>query len=324
MVDGMICLNESGNVIYINLCYQFLEHKREKHLSEDIGEMQELEGLILNGNRINGTLPIRLGELTKLRELNLSENELCGQLPESMSRLSALTDLNLGDNPDLRGDVHTQVMKYCPNLKHCLYDIYLWHHIQKDSLRKVLLAMGKGKRKKKKRDRIDSVMITNGGVNITLELSKEEISNDQGKSVDGENSANEENSISVSQSSSPETKIKNISIANLLSKSKKKKMHHHKEEEEEEEDDEAKAERERLEEEKRQEELLERKRLEMEAEKERLRMLDVTVDANMKTWLGKEIELIANKPEVKLASENDVDYNPTYEVIYDAEDKSYR
>ena len=53
-------------------------------------------------------------------------------------------------------------------------------------------------------------------------------------------------------------------------------------------------------------------------------MLDVTIDTNMKSWLHHEFDEIANKPEVKLMSENDAEYNPTYEVIYDSEDKSYR
>ena len=33
---------------------------------------------------------------------------------------------------------------------------------------------------------------------------------------------------------------------------------------------------------------------------------------------------VVNDPEVKLVSENDTEYNPMYEVVYDSEDSTYR
>ena len=319
----MIYLNEHGKAKYINLCHQFLLKKRERFLSEDIGEFSELEGLILNGNLFNGVLPDRLGELTKLTELNLSENLFSGTLPPCMSKLTALTDLNLGNNPDLKGNIHVQVMRHCPNLKRCIYDIYLWHHIQKDALRALLMSMKMGRRKRKKRRE------------STIEHMPDMLEQPQNESNDDDmskvNSISEEDDQdcgkgyeslgSTSPISSPEKPTETDTISGLWHLHSKKRHHHNKQEEECEEDV---AERERLKAEKRQEELLEKKRLEAEEEAERLRMLDVTIDTNMKTWIHQELDEIAKKPQVKLLSEDDVEYNPVYEVVYDAEDGSYR
>ena len=328
--DGMIFINENGSVRYINLCYQFYEPKRsvyERFLGEHIGELRELEGLILNGNHMNGVLPDRLGDLSKLTELNLSENDFSGSLPPSMSKLRALTHLNLSDNPNLKGNVHTQVMKYCPHLKHCLFDIHLWHHIQKDTLRKLVRAM---KRKKKKKERGIYVM-GQGASEDDEEQSVTEKDGDISRSDridkgDGSDTLGDGNGTNndapVSPLSSPEKPIANVSITDMIHAYDKKKKKHARFEEEETEEE--REERERLEHEKRQQEIQERNRLEEEEERERLRMLDYTIDCNMKTWIESELQDVANKPEVKLVSENDTEYNPMYEVVYDSEDSTYR
>ena len=60
-----------------------------------LGRLGNLGWLGLDDNALTGSIPAELGNLTNLRGLTLSGNALSGPLPESLSWLSALRSLNL-------------------------------------------------------------------------------------------------------------------------------------------------------------------------------------------------------------------------------------
>ena len=64
-----------------------------------------LNGLLLNDNHLDGTIPTSMGLLTKLTRLDLSQNNLNGTLPQiSLSNLKELEVVRLGHN-NLRGGI---------------------------------------------------------------------------------------------------------------------------------------------------------------------------------------------------------------------------
>jgi internalin A len=65
-------------------------------LSENIGQLTELNELNLNGNQLTA-LPESIGQLTQLQRLYLDNNQLTA-LPESIGQLTELKELNLNGN----------------------------------------------------------------------------------------------------------------------------------------------------------------------------------------------------------------------------------
>nr|XP_016473311.1 PREDICTED: putative receptor-like protein kinase At3g47110 [Nicotiana tabacum] len=63
----------------------------------------QLQRLILNGNRIDGSIPKEISNLVNLNLLDMSYNNLTGGIPDSIGRLTNLGSLNLGNNLLMKG-----------------------------------------------------------------------------------------------------------------------------------------------------------------------------------------------------------------------------
>ncbi|KAL7479723.1 hypothetical protein ACHAW6_005450 [Cyclotella cf. meneghiniana] len=90
---GVVC-DKDGNVIELELN----DNSLKGTMTPEIGSLQFLRILSMEGNYITGTLPYELGNLKDLSELYLSANNFTGTLPSEMSNLKNLTALNLGTN----------------------------------------------------------------------------------------------------------------------------------------------------------------------------------------------------------------------------------
>jgi Leucine-rich repeat (LRR) protein len=68
------------------------------HLTEELGQFQNLVWLSLEGNSISGPIPVSIGNLSSLRFLDLSINQFNGTLPQSFGQLSKLEYLYIDSN----------------------------------------------------------------------------------------------------------------------------------------------------------------------------------------------------------------------------------
>jgi hypothetical protein len=59
-------------------------------LSASIGNLTNLEIVLLQNNNINGPIPEEIGRLTKLKTLDLSSNHFSGGIPNSVGHLESL------------------------------------------------------------------------------------------------------------------------------------------------------------------------------------------------------------------------------------------
>lgn len=73
-----------------------------------------LETLILNNNRINGTIPLSLANCTNMIWVSLASNQLTGEIPAGIGNLHNLAVLQLGNNT-LNGRIPSELGK-CQNL----------------------------------------------------------------------------------------------------------------------------------------------------------------------------------------------------------------
>lgn len=67
-------------------------------LSPSVGNLTNLQIVLLQNNNISGSIPAELGRLSKLRQLDLSDNSFTGQIPASLSHLKSLQYLRLNNN----------------------------------------------------------------------------------------------------------------------------------------------------------------------------------------------------------------------------------
>ncbi|XP_010914291.2 probable LRR receptor-like serine/threonine-protein kinase At2g23950 [Elaeis guineensis] len=67
-------------------------------LSGTIGNLTNLQQVLLQNNNITGELPAELGQLRRLQTLDLSNNHFSGKVPESLGRLALLRYLRLNNN----------------------------------------------------------------------------------------------------------------------------------------------------------------------------------------------------------------------------------
>lgn len=74
------------------------ENGLQGNLLSEIGELDELETLILSRNSLVSTIPTSLGRLSQLRLLLLNRNEFTGKIPTELGTLDRLYYLHLGDN----------------------------------------------------------------------------------------------------------------------------------------------------------------------------------------------------------------------------------
>lgn len=68
----------------------------------ELGDLSELQVLILSNNQLSGVIPVELGNLSQLEFLYLDNNQLSGRIPVELGSLSQLHWLNL-DNNQLSG-----------------------------------------------------------------------------------------------------------------------------------------------------------------------------------------------------------------------------
>lgn len=73
-------------------------------LSPSIGNLTNLQTLLLQNNNISGPIPTELGSLSKLQQIDLSNNLFTGKIPASISQLKTLHYLRLNNN-SLHGEI---------------------------------------------------------------------------------------------------------------------------------------------------------------------------------------------------------------------------
>ena len=64
----------------------------------ELGQLADLQYLVLYGNTLSGTIPPELGQLSKLQVLDLEDNNLSGVIPSELERLSNLEVIDLTGN----------------------------------------------------------------------------------------------------------------------------------------------------------------------------------------------------------------------------------
>ncbi|XP_015877376.3 putative receptor-like protein kinase At3g47110 [Ziziphus jujuba] len=78
-------------------------------IPSSIGKLQKLKELLLHANKLSGTIPSSLGNLTSLILLSLSSNNLHGSIPSSLGRCRDLVAMNLSSN-NLSGSIPKEVI----------------------------------------------------------------------------------------------------------------------------------------------------------------------------------------------------------------------
>ena len=73
-------------------------------IPSSFGNLSRLVGLVLSWNQLSGEIPSELGHLTSLSQLTLSYNRLTGPLPESICNLTNLYIFDISNN-DLSGEL---------------------------------------------------------------------------------------------------------------------------------------------------------------------------------------------------------------------------
>lgn len=94
----------------------------------EIGNLLQLEELLINNASLSGSIPTELANLSSLRHLYLYSNQLSGELPIALGDLSGLARLDLGDN-QLTGAIPTEL----GNLT-SLTDLYLYNNLLSGSI----------------------------------------------------------------------------------------------------------------------------------------------------------------------------------------------
>ena len=81
-------------------------------LPPEIGNLLQLEELVLNRTNVRGSIPSEISNLKELKFLNLNFNKLTGQIPEGLGSLPNLELISLWDN-DLEGCLPNDFMNLC-------------------------------------------------------------------------------------------------------------------------------------------------------------------------------------------------------------------
>ena len=68
-------------------------------IPSELGQLTELQNLVLARNRLTGPIPAALGSLRKLVQLWLYDNRLNGPIPPELGNMSALVQLSISGNP---------------------------------------------------------------------------------------------------------------------------------------------------------------------------------------------------------------------------------
>ena len=103
---GIRC-NEGGEITAIN--FGDPPSPLTGFIAPEIGELKELEELVLNGNALIGLIPDELQNLEELTILRLEGNNFEGQIPSSFGRLTSLREMYVNDNDSLVGSMPIEV-----------------------------------------------------------------------------------------------------------------------------------------------------------------------------------------------------------------------
>ncbi len=96
--------NDRDQVTFI----EFLDNKLSGPIPPELGDLTNLQGLIIRANQLNGPIPAELGNLPYLEILFLSGNQLNGPIPAELGRLTNLEVLLLDDN-QLSGSIPAEL-----------------------------------------------------------------------------------------------------------------------------------------------------------------------------------------------------------------------
>ncbi len=77
-------------------------------LPAELGNLDNLQELLLSDNQLTGSVPTELGNLVRLQDLSLSHNKLTGSIPTELGNLDNLQYLRLRDN-QLTGSIPTEL-----------------------------------------------------------------------------------------------------------------------------------------------------------------------------------------------------------------------
>ena len=88
---------EIGNLINLDSLI-LKENQFSGIIPPEIGSLTNLTNLDLGGNQLSGEIPSEIGSLTNLNILDLAGNQLTGTIPPEIGELENLTELELGGN----------------------------------------------------------------------------------------------------------------------------------------------------------------------------------------------------------------------------------
>ncbi|OMO93704.1 Leucine-rich repeat, typical subtype [Corchorus capsularis] len=91
---SLVTCPSDGLVVHLKAASQNLSGT----LAPTIGNLTNLQLVLLQNNNISGYIPSQLGKLPKLQTLDLSSNNFYGQIPSSLSHLESLHYLRLNNN----------------------------------------------------------------------------------------------------------------------------------------------------------------------------------------------------------------------------------
>jgi hypothetical protein len=90
---GVMC-NSDGKVIQLDLKFNLLSGT----IPSSLGQLNNLQDLVLPTNQLSGTIPSSLGQLSNLRNVYLYRNQLSGTIPDSIGQLYNLQHIYINSN----------------------------------------------------------------------------------------------------------------------------------------------------------------------------------------------------------------------------------